>query len=279
LLKDRQTLGPDQPWSWHKDKEGKTVGYLTGDGTIVPQQGPKGAKAEGRQANVFGIYNPVPEDPAQWANPHGRRPEPQARYLASLDSQPTLGLPLRTQAAQVGLEEAERWLAITDGGSGLEDFFLTNFPRVEAVIIDFYHVAEALKELAKVWHGNDAEAGKEQGEAWCHDLKHRGGQEVYEQLRGLEGRGKSVAARGKQEEVLTYFGNQVHRMDYPRYLEKGWQIGSGQAESACKSVVGERLKRSGMRWGEEGTDQVCCLRALLKSEPSQWRAFWQPSDT
>jgi hypothetical protein len=48
--------------------------------------------------------------------------------------------------------------------------------------------------------------------------------------------------------VLTYFRNQVHRMDYPRYLAHGWQIGSGPVESACKTVVGQRLKGAGMRW-------------------------------
>jgi hypothetical protein len=38
-------------------------------------------------------------------------------------------------------------------------------------------------------------------------------------------------------------------MDYPRYRSKGWQIGSGPVESACKTVVGQRLKGPGMRWG------------------------------
>jgi hypothetical protein len=63
-------------------------------------------------------------------------------------------------------------------------------------------------------------------------------------------------------------------MDYPGYRAKGWQIGSGPVESACKAVVGQRLKGSGMRWGEDGADAVCHLRALFRSEASQWDAFW-----
>jgi hypothetical protein len=44
--------------------------------------------------------------------------------------------------------------------------------------------------------------------------------------------------------------NNQHRTDYPRYLARGWQIGSGLIDAACKTVVGQRLKESGMRWRE-----------------------------
>src|SRR5207253_6896958 len=51
----------------------------------------------------------------------------------------------------------------------------------------------------------------------------------------------------------------------------------GAVESACKTVVGQRLKLAGMRWREHGTDTVCHLRALFKSESGQWQAFWRRS--
>ncbi len=60
-------------------------------------------------------------------------------------------------------------------------------------------------------------------------------------------------------------------------VANGWLIGSGAVESACKTVVGQRLKLAGMRWGEDGADAVCHLRALFKSERGQWRDFWQRS--
>ena len=71
-----------------------------------------------------------------------------------------------------------------------------------------------------------------------------------------------------------YLRNNVHRMDYPTYLANGWQIGSGPVEAACKTVVGQRLKCSGMRWGDDGADALCHLRALYLSEPDQWDSFW-----
>ena len=67
----------------------------------------------------------------------------------------------------------------------------------------------------------------------------------------------------------------AHRMEYPEYLARGWCIGSGAVESACKTVVGQRLKLAGMRWGENGSHAVCHLRALYRSEKGQWDAFWK----
>jgi hypothetical protein len=170
------------------------------------------------------------------------------------------------------MDRAERWIALSDGGSGLEDFLRTNFPRVEVVILDFYHAAEYLGKLAQALYAGDQEGTETWRAEWCHRLKHEGGAAVLAALRGLAVRGR--AARECLKEVVTYFANQVHRMDYPMYRAKGWQIGSGQVESACKTVVGQRLKGAGMRWGADGADAVCHLRALFRSEPGQWEGFW-----
>ena len=93
------------------------------------------------------------------------------------------------------------------------------------------------------------------------------------ELRALDGSSRPSAC-GVLRETVTYFENQVHRMDYPRYVAHGWWIGSGPVESACKTVVGQRLKCAGMRWRERGSDGVCHLRALFLSERGQWDAFW-----
>jgi hypothetical protein len=78
--------------------------------------------------------------------------------------------------------------------------------------------------------------------------------------------------------VLTYFRNHVHRLDYPSYLRRGWQIATGAVESACKVVVNQRLNMGGMRWGDQGSDAVGHLRGLYCSDPDQWDAFWSYSE-
>ncbi|HJT79259.1 MAG TPA: ISKra4 family transposase [Gemmataceae bacterium] len=270
-----ETFGASQPWAWHKDAEGKTCAYVSLDLTGLGMQGPHGAAAEGRMAAVGMIYNPVPEDAGQWAQPQKRAPQFQARYVAGLEGQASLAEPLRKQAAQVGMDQAQRWIALSDAGSGVEDFLRVNFGRVEAVIVDFYHVAEYLGELGRALYPSDESTRAEWIEQWCHRLKHEGGTVVLEALRALDLPGRE-AVRTVYDEVLTYFENQVHRMDYPTYQAKGWAIGSGPIEAACKTVIGKRMKGGGMRWGEDGADGMCHLRALFASGEKQWDAYWHP---
>jgi hypothetical protein len=250
------------------------VAYVAVDATGVAQQGPGGAAADGRMAPVGMIYNPVPEDRARWANPAGPRPPWQARYVAQRRPLAELAEPLRRQGGQVGMDRAERWVALADGGSGLEDFLRANFGRVDALIRDFWHAAEYLGELAKALHPGRDEEAESWRSAWCARLKAEGGAAVLGALRGLDLKGRGRAAREAHAEVVGYFAGPVHRMDYPAYLARGWQIGSGPVESACKTVVGMRLKGGGMRWGEDGADAVAHLRALFRGEKGQWEAFW-----
>lgn len=65
-----------------------------------------------------------------------------------------------------------------------------------------------------------------------------------------------------------------HRMDSPRSQANGWRIGSGHGEAACKAVVGQRRKGNGRRWPEAGAEAVCHRRALFKSAPGPWDAYW-----
>lgn len=64
---------------------------------------------------------------------------------------------------------------------------------------------------------------------------------------------------------LGYFEGHKHRMNYHVYKAKGMMIGSGPVESACKVVVGQRLKQAGMRWTKTGADSILALRTAVLS--------------
>ena len=49
---------------------------------------------------------------------------------------------------------------------------------------------------------------------------------------------------------------------------------AGPIEAACKTVIGKRMKNGGMRWGGDGADELCHLRALFSSGEDQWDAYW-----
>ena len=263
------TFGPKEDWAWHKDFDGKTCAYVELDATGVRQQGEGGGPAEGRMAYVGMVCNPCPE----WLWP-GEKPQPmQARYLSGLYGLERFAPLLRAPAGHVGMDRAERWIGLTDGGNGLEDRLRENFPRVEAVILDFFHPAEKLTGLARLLHPQDEGRAEDQARAWRHLLKDEGGALLAAVLREWEWP-RRPGLREAVDELIGYLDRHAHRMEYPEYLAHGWCIGSGAVESACKTVVGQRLKLAGMRWGEDGAHAVCHLRALYRSEKGQWEAFW-----
>jgi hypothetical protein len=264
------TLGPKVDWPWHKDYEGRRCAYVELDATGVRQQGQGGRSAEGRMAYVGMVCNPGPE--WLWCD---EKPTPmQARYLAGMYPLAEIAPLLRKPAGAVGMDRADRWIGLSDGGNGLEDRLRENFPRVDVIILDFYHPAEKLTGLARLLHPNDPSQAEEQARQWRQLLKDEGGAVLAAVLSEWDWPNRPGLS-GAAADLVGYLEGQAHRMEYPEYLANGWCIGSGAVESACKTVVGQRLKLAGMRWGEEGSHAVCHLRALYRSEKGQWDAFWR----
>ena len=181
------TLGDDLAFDWHEDARGRRCAYVSLDATSVPPQGPEAGPAEGRMPYGAMLYNPAPEPAAKPAHPSlptpgyepvneapaagGRtgsaRPadEPraamEARYLAGLYELGEWGVLLRRQAAQVGMEQADLWIALADAGGGLEDFLRRNFNRPDLVVLrDFHHPTGYLERRALAGHGPGTEAAR-----------------------------------------------------------------------------------------------------------------------
>ena len=269
LWEQGHTLAPARDWDWNRDANGQTVAYVSVDATGVGQQGPGGAKAEGKMVYVGMVFNPAEFDPK---SPQDSQPIEQARYLAGLIDLETLGAQLRRQAGQVGMDRADQWIGLSDGGQGIETFFEVHFPRA-TLILDFYHAAGHLSDLAKAWSDETMTAASLL-DAWRHQMRTEGGAAVLRTLEALDQRGRGAEALEEYRLVTQYVRKNAYRMDYPSYQAKGWQIGSGAMESSCKTVICQRLCGGGMRWGADGADSVSHLRALFQSEPNQWEAFW-----
>jgi hypothetical protein len=267
-LQTEKVFGPKAVWDWHHDASGQSCAYVSLDATGIMMQGPRGAKVDGRMVYVGMIYNPQPRQPEDEAL---SRPCDGVRYLAGHYTLAELGLQMRRQGAHVGMDAAQRWIALSDGGNGLEAWLDVNFPRA-VKILDFRHASEYLADLAKACrHGEEADQLLSD---WCHRMKHEGGAAILQELEGLDKRRLTMPARAQYEKTTNYIRNNVERMNYPEYLRQGWQIATGAVESACKTVVNQRLCMGGMRWGEAGSDAICHLRALYRSDPAQWDGFW-----
>lgn len=271
LLAASVKFGKDECWDWERDAKGRSCAYVSLDATGIRQQGENGARADGRMAYVGMIYNP--RGAARTLERRKATTPHQVRYLAGFYELDPLGLELRRQAAQVGWDEAEVQIGLSDGGSGMEEFLRRMFPLAQ-IILDFWHAKEYLVELAKALFGEQSDDGKQWLDERCHQLKHEGGTAVLASLEQIDVTGRTESVRETYRQKTNYFRNHQHKMNYPHYLAQGWQIGSGPVESACKTVVNNRLAGSGMRWGSPGSDALCHLRALYLNQRNQWESFW-----
>jgi hypothetical protein len=244
-------------WTAARDA-GQPAAYVGLDAFSVPMQGPGAGKAEHRMLYTALLYTPGKE---------------HTRYLVDFELG-ALAEQVRSQARALGLARVSALIAITDGGSGLEEALQRNLAEDLRTILDWYHAAEHLADFAKAWLDRD-EAARQ---AWLREaigaLDERGGEALLALLRALTLPPRTPAAVHEElRKLIGYFENNRHRTDYPTYRANGWDIGSGPTEAGCK-VIGERLKGSGMRWVEEGAATVAALRALYVSGGHVWDGFW-----
>jgi|SoiMethySBSTD1v2_1073268.scaffolds.fasta_scaffold352207_1 hypothetical protein len=141
-------------------------------------------------------------------------------------------------------------------------------------ILDFYHAATHLKNAADAVYGAETSEAKALFESWKTTLKEdpRGAEKVIRALNYRRDAAKGAARKVLATE-LNYFRSQRGGMLYQRFKAENWPIGSGVVEAACKTVVSERLKQSGMRWSLKGGQAILTLRSLIQSD--RWEAAWR----
>jgi hypothetical protein len=132
-------------------------------------------------------------------------------------------------------------------------------------ILDFYHVAERLGKIALAMYPTDAAQAAAWRTAMKQELLEWGPRKLLEGLRDWEP--QEAAPQEVRREQLGYFEGQQERMRYPEYLRRGFPIGSGAVEGACKHVVSDRFKGGGMRWKLATAEPLLQLRAALLTQP------------
>lgn len=167
-------------------------------------------------------------------------------------------------------------LVITDAHKSISGYLKDN-PAFDGYhrIIDFYHASEHLSLIAEAIHGKSSAKATEWYKKYRDILKNQN-QGVKKLIRSVEYYfwGQSYnKTKGKEiRKHLGYFKKHKKFMKYADYAQKGWPIGSGVIEAACKSVVKQRMCRSGQRWSIKGGQAVLNLRAVVKSH--RWEGFW-----
>ena len=187
---------------------------------------------------------------------HARMPEPGKRSLKrqlvaevehALNSQPQL-----------------RLVKVADGARDNWEFLAKELPPGEEVV-DLYHAAEHLRRAFGQVYGEASPKAQASFEEYRHLLlkAEDGVGKVIRTLAYHHGRKRRCKAL-KQE--LEYFRRNRARMDYARLRAQNLPIGSGVVEAACKTLVTQRMKRSGQRWSIDGGQAILTFRALAQSE-------------
>jgi hypothetical protein len=154
---------------------------------------------------------------------------------------------------------------------------LTVFSRATC-ILDFWHAAQHLAEAAEAVFGKMSLSGRRWYQKHYEQLRDQPGG-VMSAIRSMEYFLKTKGFREQSDRaktvrrVIAYYRRNAPKMDYAAFRARGLPIGSGPVEAACKTLVGARLKRSGMRWTREGGQHVLNLRAHVLSK--RWELFWR----
>lgn len=165
------------------------------------------------------------------------------------------------------------YVGVADGAKD-NWFFLDKYTSVQ--ITDFYHATEYLADVSAAIFSSKKESDRQKWlEEHCHDLKHKknaASKQLAEFKKILKEESYSKDKVKKIESAISYFTNQLARMDYAKYRSENLPIGSGVTEAACKVIIKQRFCRSGMKWKDKGAAVVLSLRCLDKSE--RWEQFW-----
>lgn len=140
-------------------------------------------------------------------------------------------------------------------------------------IVDYYHACDHLKKGCDAAWGESTQLSKDCFERLKTALKEvdSGAKFIIRTLR-FQSSLANGNRRKRLEAELTYFRNQQSRMHYPEYLRLNLPIASGVMEAACKTLVTQRLKCSGMAWTLDGGQAILTLRSLIQS--NRWRSAW-----
>jgi hypothetical protein len=142
-------------------------------------------------------------------------------------------------------------------------------------LIDFYHTIEHLSKAAEAIFGVSSPEGNRWYHRWREALLNEpdAPQAIIRSIEGYRDRYKLSKSRTKELKTeLTFFKRNKRLMTYCEFLKNGFPIGSGPVEAAAKTIVKQRMCRSGMRWNRTGGQHVLTLRAYMKS--GTWDDMW-----
>ena len=249
--------------------------YVEMDGTGVPvvkketvgRQGKiAGQSAHTREAKLGGVFTQTKCDAAGYAI----RDSDSTTYVGAIETAEEFGKRLYLEAWNRGWSRAKKKVVLGDGAEWIWNLADQHFPGA-IQIVDLYHARQHLWELARKLHPNDETNQKRWMEFHQDLLDHGKMKKLTVALRSIDTNNPEVADKLRIE--ADYFHRNALRMRYPKFRRQHLFVGSGVIEAGCKTVIGSRLKQSGMFWTLRGANAIIALRCCQIN--ARFEDYWE----
>ncbi|MBI5117553.1 ISKra4 family transposase [Candidatus Poribacteria bacterium] len=249
--------------------------YVCYDGTGVPMvpwetEGRKGKQPDGssrtREAKLGCVFTQTTVSEKGYPV----RDEASTTFVGAIESSGAFGQRIYHEALRRGLNAAQKTVVLADGAKYNWEIAALHFPRATE-IVDLFHARGHLSQLCALLIPDDTQEKNILKERWEKMLDEGRLQSILTQACEL------MPRNGKRRNFilkeLAYFQNNASRMRYDDFRAQGLFVGSGVVEAGCKTVVGKRLKQSGMEWTVRGANAIIALRCCHLSGRTE--EFWE----
>jgi len=237
--------------------------YVQMDGTGVPvvkketagRQGKtEGQPAHTREAKLGCVFTQTTWDQEGFAI---RDPD-STTYTGAIETAEEFGKRIYREALKRGWRLAKKKVVIGDGAEWIWALVAEHFP--DAIeIVDLYHARQHLWEVARQLYPHEEIKQKAWMKVHQKRLLDKGKiEKLVGALRAIRTTHPQMAEKVRTE--ADYFERNAERMRYPKFRRQHLFIGSGVIEAGCKTVIGSRLKQSGMFWTVRGANAILALR-------------------
>ena len=254
--------------------------YVQMDGTGVPvvkketlgRQGKRdGQPAHTREVKLGCVFTQTTWDEEGFAI---RDPD-STTYTGAIETAVEFGKRIYREALQRGWNRARKKVVIGDGAEWLWNLVAEHFSGA-IEIVDLYHARQHLWVVARQLYPQEDVAQKAWMKVHQKRLLDKGKLEkLVSVLRSITTANPQLAEKIRTE--ADYFERNAERMRYPRFRAQHLFVGSGVIEAGCKTVVGSRLKQSGMFWTVRGANAILALRCshLNGRFEDYWEQRWE----
>ncbi len=192
-------------------------------------------------------------------------------YTGAIETAEEFGKRLYLEAWNRGWSRAQIKVVMGDGAEWIWNLAEQHFPGA-IQIVDLYHARQHLWDLARKLHPNDEVSQKAWMKRYQRRLLDKGKiEQLVSALRSIHCANPEVVERIRIE--ADYFERNAERMRYPKFRRQHLFVGSGVIEAGCKTVIGSRLKRSGMFWTLRGANAILALRCCQLN--GRFEDYWE----